>query len=547
MKNSQLPGALGALFAVAWLSCTSASANPPMPLLITLRPAVQPLLQIKDKGREEEDNRKKKNQAKKERAGREEGKREQGEKDRAAREEAKRKQAERQKEVQEEQERKKAAREEGKREQGEKDRAAREEAKRKQAERQKEVQEEQERKKATREDAERRQAERQRAAQEEEQRKKAAREEAKREHGERERAAREEANERRVDRERAIRNARRLEEVKRNRKQRVEQGGTRVVIEEPDDRVIVKEHDRTFIRHDERERFRREAREVREQRRGDGTRELVFVRPDGAEIVTEYDSHDRLLRRARRESGREYVIIDNRRYYQENRYYDGGWPSPVDFTVVLPPPVVQIPREEYVVNYDAASDEELYETLTAPPVEQLDRGYALEQIQQSYSLRERMRSIELDAINFEFGSWDVAPEYYPLLQRLADAIKRVLATHPDEAFLIEGHTDAVGSEIDNLSLSDRRAEAVAIILTDSFGIPAENLVTQGYGEQFLRVQTELASRENRRVAIRRITPLLAKNPAASELDAQDLLAVCCRDRSRPQRRTLVPKRAWAIK
>jgi outer membrane protein OmpA-like peptidoglycan-associated protein len=125
-----------------------------------------------------------------------------------------------------------------------------------------------------------------------------------------------------------------------------------------------------------------------------------------------------------------------------------------------------------------------------------------------------MRSIELDAINFEFGSWDVAPEYYPLLQRLADAIKRVLATHPDEAFLIEGHTDAVGSEIDNLSLSDRRAEAVAIILTDSFGIPAENLVTQGYGEQFLRVQTELASRENRRVAIRRITPLLAKEASS---------------------------------
>jgi outer membrane protein OmpA-like peptidoglycan-associated protein len=42
--------------------------------------------------------------------------------------------------------------------------------------------------------------------------------------------------------------------------------------------------------------------------------------------------------------------------------------------------------------------------------------------------------------------------------------------------------------------------------------PAENLTTQGYGEQFLRVQTELAARENRRVAIRRITPLLAKEP-----------------------------------
>jgi outer membrane protein OmpA-like peptidoglycan-associated protein len=488
MKNSQLPGTLGALFAVAWLSCTSASANPPMPLVNTLRPALQPFLQIKDKGREEEDKRKKK----------------QADKERAAREEAKREQAERQKAAHEEQERKKAARENAKREQADKERAYREEAKREQAERQKAAHEEQERKKAAREEAKREQAEKDRAA----------REEAKREQAEKDRAAREEANERRVDRERAIRNAKRFEELKRNRKQRVEQGGKRVVIEEPDDRVIVKEHDRAFIRHDETERFRRKARDVREQRRGDGTRELVYVRPDGAEIVTEYDPHDRLLRRLRRESGREYVIIDNRRYYQENRYYEGGWPSTVDFTVVLPPPVIQIPREEYIVDYDAASDEELYETLTAPPVEQLDRGYALEQIQQSYSLRERMRSIDLDAINFEFGSWEVSPEYYPLLQRLADAIKRVLAAHRDEAFLIEGHTDAVGSEIDNLSLSDRRAEAVAVILTDSFGVPAENLVTQGYGEQFLRIQTELAARENRRVAIRRITPLLAKEPSS---------------------------------
>ena len=44
--------------------------------------------------------------------------------------------------------------------------------------------------------------------------------------------------------------------------------------------------------------------------------------------------------------------------------------------------------------------------------------------------------------------------------------------------LIEGHTDAVGSDEDNLSLSDRRAEAVAEILTREFQVPAENLSTQ---------------------------------------------------------------------
>jgi outer membrane protein OmpA-like peptidoglycan-associated protein len=101
--------------------------------------------------------------------------------------------------------------------------------------------------------------------------------------------------------------------------------------------------------------------------------------------------------------------------------------------------------------------------------------------QQSYDLRERMRSVDLDTINFEFGSWEVAPEYHDTLEQLAEVINRILEENPEEVFLIEAHTDAVGSEIDNLSLSDRRAEAVAIILTDAFGVPAENLVTQGYG------------------------------------------------------------------
>src|SRR2546422_10500640 len=74
--------------------------------------------------------------------------------------------------------------------------------------------------------------------------------------------------------------------------------------------------------------------------------------------------------------------------------------------------------------------------------------------------------------------------------------------------LIEGHTDAVGNDVDNLSLSDRRAESVALILTRTFEMPPENLTTQGYGAQQLKVPTSGPSRENRRVTVRRITPLL---------------------------------------
>ncbi len=47
------------------------------------------------------------------------------------------------------------------------------------------------------------------------------------------------------------------------------------------------------------------------------------------------------------------------------------------------------------------------------------------------------------------------------------------------------------------------------VLSERFGVPAENLTTQGYGEQYLKIATEAPEQENRRVTVRRITPLLA--------------------------------------
>jgi hypothetical protein len=92
---------------------------------------------------------------------------------------------------------------------------------------------------------------------------------------------------------------------------------------------------------------------------------------------------------------------------------------------------------------------------------------------------------------------------------------RIIHRHPDEVFMIEGYTDAVGSPEDNLSLSDRRAESVAEVLTQQFQIPFENLTTQGYGEEYLKVPTQAPERLNRRVAVRRITPLLARGNAGA--------------------------------
>lgn len=297
-----------------------------------------------------------------------------------------------------------------------------------------------------------------------------------------------------------------LEQLKENRKERTEDGGKRVIIEEPGRRAIVKEGGRTIIRHDETERFRRLSKDTRVERR-DGLNISVTVRPGGIQIFTEQDADGRALRRYRRgQDGRDVILFDNRDYYARNR---GG--SFIGAVIELPPPRYSLPRDEYILDYDGASDDDVYEALSAPPVEELERGYSLQEVRYSSSLRDRMRRVDLDAITFEFGSWDVSADQYPKLERVARAMSRVIESNPAEMFLIEGHTDAVGSDDDNLSLSDRRAETVAIILTEEFNVPPENLTTQGYGEQYLKVQSEEAERENRRVAVRRVTPLLSKS------------------------------------
>ncbi|MDU8356955.1 OmpA family protein, partial [Pseudomonas syringae pv. actinidiae] len=91
---------------------------------------------------------------------------------------------------------------------------------------------------------------------------------------------------------------------------------------------------------------------------------------------------------------------------------------------------------------------------------------------------------------------------------------RALQRNPREVVLSAGHTDATGTDTDNLSLSDRRAQSAAELLTQQFGVPAENLTSQGYGSQYLKEQTDGPSRINRRVTVRRITPLLTGASAA---------------------------------
>jgi outer membrane protein OmpA-like peptidoglycan-associated protein len=289
---------------------------------------------------------------------------------------------------------------------------------------------------------------------------------------------------------------RRLQDLQAQRQQVTE--GNRTIIREPG-RTIIREDGRTIIRHNEIERFGFNARDVQVEQRGRDT-VTVVERPGGVRIVTVVDENGRLLRRSRRgPDGREIIIIDNpvRDFRRAHEYY-----------VDLPPPVIRIPRDHYIVETERADEAAIYMALTAPPVDRIERRYTLDEIRYSPMLRERMPRVDIDTVNFDTGSWEVTPDQAPRLAVIADAIRRAVARNPQEVFLIEGHTDAVGSDVDNLSLSDRRAESVAVVLTEQFQVPPENLTTQGYGEQYLKIPTPGPERRNRRVTVRRITPLL---------------------------------------
>lgn len=229
----------------------------------------------------------------------------------------------------------------------------------------------------------------------------------------------------------------------------------------------------------------------------------VITRPDGTQIVTVRNRNGDVLRRSRiTPDGREYVLayFDDRFDTQLDTWRDPG--------LDLPPLRLNIPVRDYVLDARYADEAELERFFAQPPVEQVARIYSIDEVKRSARLRDSVRKLEVGNLTFDTGAATIGRDQVRSLSAVANAMLALLERNPNETFLIEGHTDAVGSDISNLRLSDLRAATVARVLSDFYGVPPENLATQGYGERYLKIRTEAAERENRRVTIRRITPLI---------------------------------------
>ncbi len=268
----------------------------------------------------------------------------------------------------------------------------------------------------------------------------------------------------------------------------------------PDEEVVTNTGDRVVVERDGQYRLlknddsllRRPGSDVTTYQFEDGSTRTVVVREDGAQVETIRARDGRVLRRTRvLADGREVILFDDTQASSQ--------------VIVNDLPQISDRRQ---VSFRDVSAEDLAVALSAQDAQGLDRRFSLSQVRNIDAVRDLVPQINVDTINFETNSAVIQPDEARELSALGRAMSQIIEDNPGEVFLIEGHTDAVGGASYNLALSDRRAESVALALTEYFDVPPENLVVQGYGESDLLVRSDRAERANRRAAVRRITPLL---------------------------------------
>jgi outer membrane protein OmpA-like peptidoglycan-associated protein len=87
------------------------------------------------------------------------------------------------------------------------------------------------------------------------------------------------------------------------------------------------------------------------------------------------------------------------------------------------------------------------------------------------------KTLRLNNLFFDTGEFKLKPESKNEL----DKVITLIEDNPEFSFIVEGHTDDVGSDENNMKLSEDRAKAVMDYLVVS-GIGATRLTSKGYGE-----------------------------------------------------------------
>lgn len=137
----------------------------------------------------------------------------------------------------------------------------------------------------------------------------------------------------------------------------------------------------------------------------------------------------------------------------------------------------------------------------ALPKKPLDRGWPTDrgvEVSGGETVMPDTASIDL-TVNFAYDSAQLNTDAQLLLDKLGSALNSTELAN--QRFKIIGHTDAVGGDAYNQTLSEQRAQSVRDYLIKRSGIAGQRLDTEGKGYSQLADPANPTSAMNRRVQV----------------------------------------------
>ncbi len=176
---------------------------------------------------------------------------------------------------------------------------------------------------------------------------------------------------------------------------------------------------------------------------------------------------------------------------------DRGLLAPMFIALVLSSPLA-LAGDYSVKTYDHTPTAQELEKALTPAEQAAPEGFRMRGIKKPTVMEKRPSAVALQ-VQFEFNKYELTPGAREVLDNLGTALQSPGLR--GGSFLIEGHTDDIGSDAYNMQLSEQRANSVKRYLVSKFNIDESSLRAVGRGKSAPLDPLNPSNAINRRVQI----------------------------------------------
>ena len=131
-------------------------------------------------------------------------------------------------------------------------------------------------------------------------------------------------------------------------------------------------------------------------------------------------------------------------------------------------------------------------------------GNHVNSLDQQFQNRNHYTQLSENAVQFKFNSWKIEKDQMAALDEIAGKLK----SDPNAILVLEGRTDNVGDPTYNVTLGEKRLDAVTRYLVVEQGVPMQQIYKTSFGEDkpVADNKTKEGRQQNRAVVIRVMGP-----------------------------------------